>query len=102
MNLVISGKLTRPPSSVHCFRDITLFAKVFSDMNVLLACYKHNIDRNYHWLKKHGAFDYVEDIIEYGQESGITISPLRPCTLHVDRLTEAGLNRIITHLSVYT
>lgn len=102
VNLLISGKLCRPPSSVHCFRDITLYAHVFTDLQVLLTCESHNKDRNWRWLKQHGAFDYVQDIIEYDQEPGILLSPRAPCSLRVDRLTEPGLNRIITYLNVYT
>ena len=102
MNLLISGKLTRPPSSIYCLRDITLYASVFADLNVLITCNPHNKDYIWQRLRQYGAFDFVDDIIEYEQEPGISVSPVRPCNIHVDRLTEAGLNTVITRLSVYT
>jgi len=102
MNLLISGKLCKPPSSVHCFRDVTLYASVFNDMTVLLACNQYNKDRYWQWLKSKGAFDFIEDIVCYDQEPGLLIAPMRPCGIQVDRLTESGLNRVITQLDVYT
>ena len=102
MNLLISSALTRPPSSIHCFRDITLYASVFADLQVLITCKPHNKDRTWYRLKQHGAFDFIDDIIDYNQESGIIVSPMRPCSIHVDRLTEAGLNGVIARLAVYT
>lgn len=101
MNLLISGKLTRPPSSVHCFRDITLYATVFADYDVLLTCQRQNRDKHWRWLKEHGAFDYVQDIVCHGEETGISISPIPPYTHRVDRITAHDLNRIIGYLSVY-
>ena len=102
MNLLIAGVLARPPSSVHCFRDITLYARVFAELNVVLTCRPHNIDRTWYWLRRHGAMDFVDDIVPRGVESGLMIAPETPCNIRVDRLTEPGLNRIINMLSVYT
>ena len=102
MNLLIAGVLARPPSSVHCFRDITLYAQVFADMDVVLTCRPHNIDRTWEWLKRHGAMDFVDDIVPRGSTHGLLISPDSPCNIRVGRLSEPGLNRIISTLSVYT
>lgn len=101
MNLLLAGRLCRPPSSVHCFRDITLYAHVFTEFQVLLTCAPHNKDRNWRWLKRHGAMDYIQDIVDYDTEPGVLIGPERPCAIHLERLTEHGLNRVISHLSVY-
>jgi len=102
MNLLISGRLSRPPSSVHCFRDVTLYASVFREMDVLLMCRKHNIDRNWRWLKQHGAFDFIQDIVEYQQEPGIMVSPVRPTNIHTDIIDGPQLQHIIAQLTVYT
>ena len=101
MNLLLAGRLCRPPSSVHCFRDITLYAHVFTNLHVLLTCAPHNKDRNWRWLKNHGAMDYIQDIVEHGSESGVLIGPERPCAIQLERLTENGLNRVISYLNVY-
>jgi hypothetical protein len=102
MNLLISGRLSHPPSSVHCFRDVTLYATIFADFDVLVACQRHNRDKHWKWLKSHGAFDFIEDIIDYNQEHGVSISPYSPCSIRLDSILETDLNRIIGHLSVYT
>ena len=102
MNLLIAGVLARPPSSVHCFRDITLYTRTFTDINIILTCRQHNVDRTWQWLKRHGAFDYVDDIVGYGDLPGLSIAPDSPCNIQVNRLTEHGLNGIISRLSVYT
>lgn len=102
MNLLIAGVLARPPSSVHCFRDVTLYTRVFTNMNIILTCRQHNIDRTWRWLKNHGAFDYVDDIVLHGECDGLMMSPEPPCNIQVSRLTEHGLSRIINRLSVYT
>lgn len=102
MNLLMAGSLARPPSSVHCFRDITLYVRTFTNMNTILTCRPHNVDRTWRWLKRHGAFDYVDDIVGYDQLHGLTIAPVDPCSIRVDRITEHGLSGIISRLSVYT
>ena len=102
MNLLISGKLSRPPSSVTCFRDVTLYASVFAKFDVLVACRRDNRDKHWRWLKDHGAFDFIEDIIDYNEEPGVTIAPEPPYSLQVHSILETDLNRIIRYLSVYT
>jgi len=42
--LIISSKLTAPPSEVALFRDITLYSSVFLEKKVLLECKKCEID----------------------------------------------------------
>ena len=102
MNLLISGRLSQPPSSVECFRDVTLYANIFAHLDVLLACRRENRDKHWRFLKSHGAFDFIEDIIDHEEEPGIIISPEAPCSLRVGQLLETDLIRIIGYLSVYT
>ncbi len=102
MNLLISGRLSHPPSSINCFRDVTLYASVFANFDVLVACERKNRDKHWRWLKKHGAFDFVEDIIDYNAEQGVTISPNPPYSIQVHHILATDLNRIIRYLSVYT
>ena len=73
MLLLINGFLTEPPSETTLFRDITLYASVFKDMDVVIESDPDMKDLYYNWLKKHGAFDFVQDIVNYNVESGLSI-----------------------------
>ena len=73
MLLLIDSELTEPPSSVTLFRDITLYAAVFKRMDIILEAEPMMKDYYYKWLKQHGAFDFIEDILDYEREQGKTI-----------------------------
>jgi len=99
MNLIIEAGLTEPPSEVAVFRDVTLYSTVFLDYDVLLECVNDMKDMYWYWLKRRGAFDYVEDFIENGMETGVTIRPHRG-TISVKYLRAETLNRIISRLRI--
>lgn len=73
MLLLIDSSLSEPPSSISLFRDITLFAKVFKKKTILVESDIQNKDLYWRWLKKHGAFDFVDDIVPYESEIGFSI-----------------------------
>lgn len=73
MLILIDSALTEPPSSVTLFRDITLFANVFRGKDVLLESNNSMKDFYYDWLKSQGAFDFIEDIVPYYTEIGLSI-----------------------------
>jgi len=73
MLLLIDSSLSEPPSSISLFRDITLFAKVFRKKTILVESAIENQDLYWNWLKKHGAFDFVDDIVPYESEIGFSI-----------------------------
>lgn len=94
MNLIIDADLTNPPSELSVFRDITLYSKVFLDLDVLLECESEHKDIYYYWLKNRGAFDYIDDFVNSDQEHGITIrSSNATITLKCLRVEE--LNKVI-------
>ena len=73
MLILIDSALTEPPSSVTLFRDITLFANVFKGKDVLLESRDSMKDFYYGWLKSQGAFDFIQDIVPYHTERGLSI-----------------------------
>lgn len=97
MNLIIDADLTNPPSEVAVFRDVTLYSKVFLNCDVLLECEREYRDIYWYWLKKRGAFDYVDDFINFGEEIGVTIRRTRGM-ICIQRLDAFELNRIISLL----
>ena len=99
MNLIIDAGLTEPPSEVAVFRDVTLYSSVFLEYDILLECVNDMKDMYWYWLKRKGAFDYVEDFIEHGMEHGVTIRPNRS-TISVKYLRAETLNDVITRLRI--
>lgn len=63
MNLIIEAALTEPPSSVSCFRDVTLYGKTFVFEDVLLVCKKGTRSIYWDWLKRHGAHDFISYLL---------------------------------------
>jgi len=97
VKVILEAYLSEPPSSIHCFRDVTLYASCFVKADVLLECEKKMKDSYYHWLKNYGAYDFIDEIIVEGEESGYKIGS-KKSSLMIDRITADNLNIIITKL----
>jgi hypothetical protein len=64
MNLIINANLSSdPPSEGLYFRFLTMVAQKDLDYCVLLESQHDMIDMYYHFLKKKGWFDHIDDII---------------------------------------
>ena len=63
MNLVIVSHLVKPPSEGLMFRHLTMEAKYTLSYEVTIESPKDLVDNYYHFLKKRGLFDFVDDII---------------------------------------
>ena len=73
MPIIIEAALSEPPSSVACFRDVTLYANCFINRNILLECSPDVQDIYWRWLKRHGAFDFVADLVAPFSERDFSI-----------------------------
>ena len=74
MVVIYDSVLTEPPSSVHCFRDVTLYSNVFLNASNLLQCPKGTRSMYWKWIKKYGAHDFIEELItEKEKEDGVYI-----------------------------
>ena len=98
MNVIRDAGLSEPPSEIECFRDVTLYSACFLEANVLLQCKSSMKDSYYHWLKDHGAYDFIEAIVRVREERGLTIGP-RGSNIFIDRITANNLSIIINRLS---
>lgn len=102
MLLIIDGILCEPPSETTLFRDITLYASVFRDKEVLLECEKAEKDIYYKWLKSKGAYDFVKEIVSYGREEGFTIrymfGDIRKANMKIKRIGYHNFEKIINLL----
>ena len=98
-NLIVDAILTEPPSEHSVFRDVSMYASVFLNFNVLVECNKEDFDLYWYWLKSRGAFDFVEDFVEPNVESGILISCFRG-NISIKSLTAETLNCVIGQLKI--
>ena len=97
MILLIDAELSDPPSSKTCFRDVTLYASIFSKADVLVECETPMIDIYWHWLKREGGMDFVAQLIRVGEVRGYFSIRRKGKRANVglDRLDEVSLNTAI-------
>ena len=97
MNVIIRAELSEPPSSVSCFRDVTLYSSCFLNADVLLESPKSMVDIYYKWLKDHGAYDFIEDIVKKNEEYGFRIGP-SSSNFVIDKIVPENLSLVIGRL----
>ena len=97
MPLIIDATLTEPPSEITCFRDVTLYTSCFIKKRIVVECEDAMKDIYWRWLKRYGAFDYVEDIVPLFSESDISIRP-RKGNITVPLIDAANLSFILQRL----
>ena len=96
MNLIINSSLCEPPSEINCFRDVTLYGKIFIFEDILLHCAYGTRSLYWSWLKKHGAHDFISELIrDHETERGFWISP-RGGNLNINKIDVHNLNFIIS------
>jgi len=99
MNLIISAPLCEPPSEVSCFRDVTLYGKIFVFEDILVQCVSGTRSLYWKWLKQHGAHDFISQLIrDREKESGFRISSTKG-NLNIPRINADNLNFIISALN---
>ena len=96
MHIIINAPLVNPPSSVSCFRTLTMVAHISLNHTVLLET-DFEKDPYYRFLKKFGAMDFVDDILQIGEESGLRFdTEPRFAPSHViDRIDHYNLNNCL-------
>lgn len=98
MNLLINESLVLPPSEIHCFRDVTLYSSVFKDLQILVESYQK--DLVWRLMKHYGAFDFVHDIIEPGDEDGLVLGSGRGrCNICVSTISYENLDFVISRIN---
>ena len=68
MVIIYDSALTEPPSSIHCFRDVTLYNKIFLDNDNLIRCPKGTRSIYWKWIKSYGAHDFIDDLLIVNEE----------------------------------
>lgn len=96
--IIIKNHLIFPPSEISVFRDITLYTKIYTSRCLIIESHPQHVDMCYNYLKSYGAFDYVDDIVHPGQETGVVVSDTSPCTIKVRKLWTGNLSRVLNQL----
>ena len=96
--LIIDGNLLFPPSEISCVRDITLYVNMVTESSTLLQVDEKHIDTCYHYMKSTGCFDYIDDIILPGEETGVYISSFDPCNIKARKIWAGNLNRLLNQI----
>ena len=71
-------------------------------MDVLVESEPDAKDVYYEWLKSKGAFDFVDDIVEYETEEGVSIRYMfsdRRASLKIKSLGYHNYNKVLTFLT---
>lgn len=97
MVLRIFAPLSAPPSSSTLFRDATLFAKVFCNLDVVLECEPGTRSYYWTWLKARGAHDFIEDLVRQGETEGLYMGP-KNANIRVDRINYHNYDFVTTSL----
>lgn len=98
MVIIYDCALTEPPSSVYCFRDITLYSEIFLKNDNLVKCPKGTRTMYWSWLKQHGAHDFLQEIIlDDEDQSGVRIGTNE--TIKFSILNESSLAELVKIIS---
>ena len=101
MTIIYDCELTEPPSSIHCFRDVTLFSKIFLDADNLIKCPKGTRSMYWKWIRQYGAHDFIAELLQYEEnESGILVAK-NNASIQVDFINESNYGFVINRLRKY-
>jgi len=97
MVVIYDSVLTEPPSSVHCFRDVTLYSNIFLESENLIRCPKGTRSIYWSWIKQYGAHDFIEGLLtEEESQYGICVGENK--NIHCSIINERNLSEIINKL----
>lgn len=101
MNLIIQAPLSEPPSEISCFRDLTLYGKMFIFDDILIECKSGTRSLYWKWLKRHGAHDFVSQLVnEEEKVVGFKIATMQGNYI-IDRICCENLPTIIATLNKF-
>lgn len=93
--------MANPPSSISCFRDLTLYAHTFLHYAVLVEVEPK--DPYYKYLRRTGAMDFIDDIVLPGEETGMRVDTgfvYAPTACVVDSINQNNLKYILKSIGI--
>jgi hypothetical protein len=98
MNLIIEASLCEPPSEVSCFRDVTLYGKIYIFEDILVQCPQGTRSIYWKWLKKHGAHDFISQMLKPSEkESGFNIATKKG-NININKIACENISFIISSI----
>jgi len=101
MVIIYDCELTEPPSSIHCFRDITLFSKIFLNADNLIKCPEGTRSMYWRWIKRYGAHDFIEQLLKYEEKQSGVIVARQNANIKINSINEFNYGTIISTLKRY-
>lgn len=95
--IIVDRLLTAPPSETYAFRTLGTYFTSFVNAKILVELHWEERDAYNQWFKSQYYFDFVDDFVEIGTESGIRIYP-HPIS---DRLVLENLNLCYNYFSEF-
>ena len=101
MVIIYDCGLTEPPSSIHCFRDVTLYAEIFLKHDNLLKCPNGTRAMYWNWMKSYGAHDFIQGILKYDEDqSGISVG--KDGLIKINLLNEYNYSELIEKIKTFS
>ena len=72
-NLIIVAGLIDPPTDTLAFRNVTYWSKKYFHFYNLIEIEKEFTDIYYHYSKKMGLLDYVDQFVDINEEYGLRL-----------------------------
>jgi hypothetical protein len=69
------------------------------DADVLLECPREMRDVYYKWLRDHGAYDFIKEIVRKNEEYGFRIGPEKT-NFVIDKIVADNLSSVIARLRI--
>ena len=101
MVIIYDCELTEPPSSIHCFRDITLFSKIFLNADNLIKCPNGTRSMYWDWIKRYGAHDFIEQLLKYEENQNGIVVAKQNANIKIKSINEFNYGKIINILKSY-
>lgn len=97
MVIIFDCQLTEPPSSIHCFRDVTLYSEIFLKNENIIKCPSGTRSFYWKWIKKYGAHDFIDAVIsEEEKQEGVSVGLGK--RIDVSVINESSLSMLINYL----
>lgn len=100
MILIINAELSNPPSSRISLRELTFFATMWKNYDVILETNEQK-DFYYRYLKGI-ALDFIQDITRVGEEKGLRVEhePTFSPSILVDRINPDTMKYLLKSIGI--
>ena len=100
MVIIFDCELTEPPSSINCFRDVTLYNSIFLKNHNLIKCPKGTRSMYWKWIKQYGAHDFIDQLLrEEEVQEGIIVGSKG--SINIKKINEFNYSNVIEKIKAF-